>query len=69
MVAAHLLRTKNSNTTERRRRDMAPIISLEPATAKRHFPKKSRSGIRPLTDTAALPLGGNKKFDVRGPKS
>jgi hypothetical protein len=35
--------TKNqwSDTTRRRRRDMAPIIGLEPAPAKRHFPNTS----------------------------
>ena len=48
-------RNQRSDTIRRRRRDVAPIIGLEPPPAKPHFPKKSRRRIRQLTDTSALP--------------
>jgi hypothetical protein len=37
---------------------MRPILGFEPASAKRHFPEKSRSGTQSAR-TAALPRSGN----------
>jgi hypothetical protein len=52
-----------SDTTRRRRRDMAPIIGLEPAPEERYFPKKSR---RRTPRTRIDALRGSQGLQVYG---